>query len=65
MLVLSRKKFEQIIIGDGAIVITVVEIRSDSVRIGVDADKAIPVHRREVSEAIKKKLRRNDERETE
>ena len=51
MLVLSRKKNEQIVIDD-EIVITIVEIRGDKVRIGVEADKKIPVHRREVWLAI-------------
>jgi carbon storage regulator len=51
MLVLSRKKNEQIVIND-EITIVVVEIREDKVRIGVEAPKAIPVHRREVFDKI-------------
>ena len=51
VLILSRKRDEQIIINDN-IVITVVEIRGDKVRLGVDAPREIPVHRREVYEAI-------------
>lgn len=51
MLVLSRKKSEEIIIA-GNIVITVVEIRGDKVRLGVTAPKDISVHRREVQEVI-------------
>ena len=51
MLVLSRKKDESIIITDN-IRITIVEIRGDKVRIGIDAPKDISVHRREVHEAI-------------
>ncbi len=53
MLVFSRKKNEQIII-DGDIVITVVEIRGDKVRLGIEAPKEVPVHRREVYDAIRK-----------
>jgi carbon storage regulator len=53
MLVLSRKKNESIVIGDN-IVITVVDVRGDKVRLGIDAPKDVPVHRREVYEAIKK-----------
>ena len=53
MLVLSRKKNESIMIGDD-IVITVVDVRGDKVRIGIDAPKEVTVHRREVYEAIKK-----------
>ena len=51
MLVLSRKKNESIVINDN-INIVVVEIRGDKVRLGVEAPKEIPVHRREVYEAI-------------
>ncbi len=53
MLVLSRKKNESIIINDD-IVIVVVEIRGDQVRLGVEAPKEVPVHRREVYKAIKR-----------
>jgi carbon storage regulator len=51
MLVLSRKKNESIIINDH-ITITVVEIRGDKVRLGIDAPKDVAVHRREVYDAI-------------
>ncbi|MCX6721556.1 MAG: carbon storage regulator CsrA [Candidatus Staskawiczbacteria bacterium] len=51
MLVLSRKKNESIVINDD-ITIVVVEIRVDKVRLGVEAPKEIPVHRREVFDAI-------------
>ncbi|QEG21114.1 carbon storage regulator CsrA [Mariniblastus fucicola] len=53
MLVLSRKKNESIVINDD-ISIVVVEIRGDKVRLGVEAPKEVPVHRREVYDAIKK-----------
>ena len=53
MLVLSRHREEQIVIGDN-VVITVVDIRGDKVRLGIDAPKEIPVHRREVYEAIQR-----------
>ena len=53
MLVLSRKKNESIVINND-ITIVVVEIRGDKVRLGVEAPKEIPVHRREVYEAIKR-----------
>ena len=53
MLVLSRKKNESIIINND-ITIVVVEIRGDKVRLGVDAPKEVPVHRREVFDAIKR-----------
>ena len=51
MLVLSRKKDESIIINDD-IIITIVEIRGDKCRIGIDAPKEVSVHRREVWDAI-------------
>jgi carbon storage regulator len=51
MLVLSRKKDESIVINND-ITIVVVEIRGDKVRLGVEAPKEVPVHRREVYEAI-------------
>ncbi len=53
MLVLSRKLFETICIGDD-ITVTVVEIRGDKVKLGIEAPKEVPVHRREVYEAIQK-----------
>ena len=53
MLVLSRKKNESIVINND-ITIVVVEIRGDKVRLGVEAPKEVPVHRREVYEAIRR-----------
>ncbi|MFN0050906.1 MAG: carbon storage regulator CsrA [Planctomycetales bacterium] len=53
MLVLSRQRDESIIIGDN-IVITVVDIRGDKVRLGIQAPETIPVHRQEVYEAIQR-----------
>jgi len=51
MLVLSRKKNESIVV-DEAIVITVLEIRGDKVRLGIEAPKSVPIHRSEVYAAI-------------
>jgi carbon storage regulator len=56
MLVLSRKKNESIIINDN-ITVTVIEIRGDKVRLGIEAPKDITVHRREVYEAIQNQSR--------
>lgn len=53
MLVLSRQKNESIII-DGRITVVVVEIYGDKVRLGVEAPKEVPVHRREVFDAIQR-----------
>ncbi len=52
MLVVSRKKNESIVINND-ITIVVVEVRGDKVRLGVEAPSDIPVHRREVYDAIK------------
>lgn len=60
MLVLSRQRDESIIINDN-IVITVVEVRGDKVRLGIEAPVEVPVHRREVYEAIQRENRRNAE----
>lgn len=60
MLVLSRQRDESIIIGDN-VVITVVDVRGDKVRLGIDAPVEIPVHRREVYEAIQRENRRATE----
>lgn len=57
MLVLSRQRDESIIIGDN-IVVTIVDIRGDKVRLGIDAPSEIPVHRREVHEAIQRENQR-------
>jgi len=59
MLVLSRKKNESIVINND-ITIVVVEIRGDKVRLGVEAPKEVPVHRREVYDAIQRAQQEED-----
>ncbi len=61
MLVLSRHKNEVIMIGDD-VEIVVVEIRGDKVRLGIKAPLDIPVHRREVYEAIKREGEKRKEK---
>jgi carbon storage regulator len=56
MLVLSRQRDQTIMIGDD-IEITVVDIRGDKVRLGINAPSEVPVHRKEVYEAIKRENR--------
>lgn len=59
MLVLSRHKDEVVMIGD-EIRITVVEIRGDKVRFGIQAPQSVAVHRLEVYEAIHKNTREDN-----
>lgn len=51
MLVLTRKRNQSIIIGD-EVEVTVLEIRGDQVRLGINAPRKVSVHRREVYEDI-------------
>lgn len=60
MLILSRKRSEVIRIGDD-ITITLVEIRGDKCRIGIEAPQGVQVHREEVYQAIQRKGRRGDD----
>lgn len=53
MLVLSRKCNESIVIGEG-IEVVIVAIRGDKVRLGIEAPKEVPVHRREVYDSIQR-----------
>jgi carbon storage regulator len=53
MLVLSRKKNESIVINDD-ITVMVIEIKGSCVRLGIEAPKEVPVHRREVYDAIRR-----------
>ncbi len=64
MLVLSRQKDESIIIGDD-VEVTIVDVRGDKVRLGITAPKEIPVHRREVYEAIQREKKEKEEKERE
>lgn len=52
MLVLSRRRDETIMIGDD-IEISIVDIKGDTVRIGINAPRSVTVHRKEIYEAIK------------
>ena len=61
MLVLSRKRDEQIVISDN-IVVTVVDIRGDKVRLGIEAPKDISVHRQEVFDAIQRENKQQSDK---
>ena len=59
MLVLSRQKNESVVIGGGdsgfpEMVVTVVDIRGDKVRLGIEAPKEVPVHRKEIYDLIQR-----------
>lgn len=53
MLVLSRKSYEKLRVGEN-VIITVLEIRGDRVRLGIEAPLTVPVHRHEVWERLHK-----------
>ncbi|MFH0711848.1 MAG: carbon storage regulator CsrA [archaeon] len=53
MLVLSRNRDESIMIGD-EMEITIIDIRDGKVRLGITVPKSIPVHRREIYDAIQR-----------
>ena len=61
MLVLSRRKDESIMIGDD-VEIVIVDVRGDKVRLGITAPKSIPVHRREIYEAIQREKSQEQEK---
>ena len=52
MLVLTRRVGESLVIGDD-VVVTVLEVRSDGVRVGIDAPRHVRVHRAEVLDAVR------------
>lgn len=56
MLVLSRQRDESIIIGDN-VVVTIVDVRGDKVKLGIEAPREVTVHRQEVYEAIQRENR--------
>ena len=58
MLVLSRQKDESIMIGDD-VEITIVDVKGDKVRLGINAPRSISVHRKEIYEAIQKEKAEN------
>lgn len=64
MLVLSRQRDESIMIGDD-VEITIVDVRGDKVRLGITAPKQIPVHRREIYDAIQREKAQKAEGESE
>lgn len=53
MLVLTRKRDQAVVIGDD-IIVKIVEVKGDTVKIGIEAPRDITVHRQEVYDDIKK-----------
>ena len=53
MLVLTRSVGERLVINDGEIKISVLEVKGNQVRIGIDAPRSVSVHREEVFEKIR------------
>jgi carbon storage regulator len=62
MLVLSRQRDESIMVGDD-VEITIVDVRGDKVRLGITAPKHIPVHRREIYDAIQREKKQKEAQE--
>lgn len=63
MLVLSRQRDQSIVISDN-VTITIVDVRGDKVRLGIEAPVDIPVHRQEVFDAIQMELKQPNEGES-
>jgi len=66
MLVLSRQKDESIIIGEGdnVVEISIVDVRGDKVRLGINAPRTMSVHRKEVYEAIQREKKEQEDKPT-
>ena len=54
MLVLRRKEFERIVFPDLGITLTVVELRRDDVKLGIEAPKEVRIYREEIWKAIER-----------
>lgn len=63
MLVLSRTKGQQVVIGDD-IVIEVVDVRGDKVRLGITAPREVAVHRQEIFLKIEREKQQRNDSET-
>lgn len=59
MLMLTRKKNESIIIGDNEIKITIKNVDRGVVKLGIEADKKIKIHREELYKQLKGEINGN------
>jgi carbon storage regulator len=58
MLILDRRVNETVMIGN-KVTVTVLDVRGNKVRLGINAPKGVPVHRKEIWLRIKRELERN------
>ncbi|MAZ77206.1 MAG: carbon storage regulator [Legionellaceae bacterium] len=54
MLILTRKPEQTIVIGDKMIEVTILSVQGNQVKLGIKADKSLPVHREEIYKKIQK-----------
>jgi len=64
MLVLTRSVGERLIIGDGEVTLTILDVRGNQVRIGIDAPKDVAVHREEIYLRIQSEINKTSEETT-
>lgn len=60
MLILSRRVGEKIVIGDGSITITVVDLERGKVRLGIEAPRDVPINRKELLDVIQRGYKPDD-----
>ena len=60
MLVLTRNRGEKIVVADN-IIITIIEVRGDKVRIGIEAPRDVSVHREEIYNEIQRDNQRESQ----
>lgn len=63
MLILSRRIDENIVLGDGEIILRILSVKGRQVRIGIEAPPDMAVHREEIYERIQKQKAEEGENE--
>ncbi|OGT11430.1 MAG: carbon storage regulator [Gammaproteobacteria bacterium GWE2_42_36] len=61
MLILSRRIGESLVIGDHEIMVTILSVKGNQVRVGIEAPKEVSVHREEIYKKIQDAREANDE----